>query len=385
MKAYIICFVIVPLFTYIAEKNFNKKNTKNGIIFSVIAILIPTFFAAIRDINVGRDIGVYVKPILEIANSFSFNEYMLSYKVMKLEKGYSVFVYLISLFTTNVHVLMFFIQLIPCTLVYLFSYYNKKDIRMWFVMLVYLLTWYLRSYTIMRQSIAVGLIMISIITLERKKYLKTLLLFIIAVLFHTSAIFSVGIYVIMFISNSKRFSRKNKIIIYCFILVILGILVSTYQNILYFFTYNINLLPTKFYEYLNSEYASDRISISIVETVFRIIWVVLGGLRLVIKNNETSKDEYVKYYLFLIIEMFLYVISFKVGNAVRIGYYYVYPGMLYVIPSLLKIFKRDKVNQSIACVSYILILFLFWFYKYPIQKNCETFPYRTSVVRLFNE
>lgn len=42
MKAYIICFILTIIFTYLAQINFKKNYKTLGIIWSILAILVPT-------------------------------------------------------------------------------------------------------------------------------------------------------------------------------------------------------------------------------------------------------------------------------------------------------------------------------------------------------
>lgn len=385
MKAYIICFVLTMIFTILAENNFKKNNKRIAIFFSIFAIFIPSFICGIRAFGVGRDIGIYVIPALEKAISSDFSTYINSYVASKNEIGYMIFVYIISYFSSNLNVLLFFIQLIPVIAVFIFAYYYREEIPMWFVMLTYLLTWYLRSYTIMRQSIAVAFILLSIITFEKKKMLKTAILFLLAFVFHKSTIIAIGIYGIIWLCNTKKLKNRDKMIIYIFLLILVCVALFTYEQILNFFTYEFKILPERFVGYLDSEYANDEMQISITETVFRLIFIILGLLYILLHRKKDKLDSnFVKFFLFLIVAMGPYIISFKVSNVERMNYYYYYPALLYVVPSLTKIFKNNKYNKVVSSIILIAILFIFWFYKYPIQKNCETYPYRTEIIEFLN-
>ena len=231
----------------------------------------------------------------------------------------------------------------------------------------------------MRQTISVALILLSTIKFNEKKYFRTAILFILAILFHYSAIVSIGIYILFYINNQK-FHHKLKILLYFFIFSLLIIMVIFYNELLYFFTYEIEILPEKFYLYLESDYATEGAK-SFFEIGSRCIWLLLGFLG--IKRIKDDKN-YITYYLLLVVQSILYIISYELANAERIGYYYYYIGLIYTIPSLIKMFKDNKENKVWSYLMIITILFAFWFWKYPIQKNCETYPYRTSIIKVLN-
>ena len=53
---YIITFIVTILFTYVAEKSFEKKNKAVGRFFSILAIIIPSTNLIKKKFNSGRKI-----------------------------------------------------------------------------------------------------------------------------------------------------------------------------------------------------------------------------------------------------------------------------------------------------------------------------------------
>ena len=79
MKAFLICLILTPILTYIAQlffKTNEKKKRLLGIFFSILAILVPSIIAGARNLDVGRDIGMYVTPAINSAKNNTFNNYM---------------------------------------------------------------------------------------------------------------------------------------------------------------------------------------------------------------------------------------------------------------------------------------------------------------------
>lgn len=376
MLPYILTFVVSTYFTYLVQKELEKeKKIKFKIVlYSVIALILPIFYAGAREIDVGRDIRIYVLPALKWASTRNFTSYMSIPYISNIESGYTILAYIFAKISNNLTLFLSILQVFPCVSVFYFAYKKRKTIPMWLVMLTYLLTWYCRSYTIMRQSIAVAFILISIVKFEEKKYMQTILLYILAILFHTSAVVALAIYVVIWINNNLK--SRDKIIVYIVIFSVIIIMSFFYKNILYYLTYSIELLPEKFYNYtLNEDYYLNELNVSFADTAFRVIILVMGFFLLRITSEEKTKKESLQYYLFMIMELVIYIISFKMTNATRLGYYFYYPSLLFLFPAFINIFKKDNMNRLVAHFLVVTILFVFWFYNYPIKKLCETYPY----------
>lgn len=69
---YIITFIIVILLTFIIEKFLNKQTKKSKkILFTflfIIPVIILSLLAGLRTENVGTDVKIYVKNILNLAS-----------------------------------------------------------------------------------------------------------------------------------------------------------------------------------------------------------------------------------------------------------------------------------------------------------------------------
>lgn len=384
MKGYLLCFILTIVFTYFAEINFKKEKKGFAIIFSIIAIFIPTFICGIRSSDVGRDIEIYVSPLLNSTKIMNFSEY-INFNIKYFELGYVFYVYIISKINSGLNFLLFFIQLIPCAATFIFAYNYRKQIPMWFVMTTYLLTWYLRSYTMMRQSIAVAFILLSIITFEKKQKFKTLVLFILAVLFHKSTFVAVGLYFIIFLIDTKAINNKSKFIIMMIMSIVVSIALCFYEDLIYLL-YDWGIVPTRYIDYFsNADFANETIQVSFSETLFRFVFLALGlNYCMILNKNNEKNNTFLKYFVFYLLSMGPYIISFKIINAERMNYYYYYPALLYIVPESVKIVKKDMLNKAIMTCLIVSILFVFWFFKYPIKNSCDTYPYKTDILRFLN-
>lgn len=380
MIVYIICFISSIGCTYIAQKKFEIKRKKEGIFFSILAILIPSILAGIRATTVGSDTAGYVeRSFYQALNSTSLSSFI---EKSELEVGYNVFTYIIAKIFRDIHWILFIIQLIVCSIVYKMAYDRRNQISMPMLMLVYFTVFYSMSLNIARQAIAIAIILYTIKLMEDKKYIKTVLLFWLAFQFHTSAIFALFLYIIIYI-NQKKINRKSKIMITFFMIVFLIMIVISYEQILYYMTFDLEIIPHKFYNYLNSDYVNEAIDISLIEVAFKGIWIFLSVLYIIInkKNKEYKIDSYI---MFLIIDLCMFFISAKVSNAFRMGYYYGMTAMMLTIPALTSVFKQDKTNKTISTILIGAILIAYWFYCNILYRGAGIYPYVSDIIPILN-
>ncbi len=380
MIVYIICFILSIGCTYIAQKKFEIEHKREGIFFSVIAILIPSIVAGIRATTVGSDTAGYVeRSFYQALSSTSLSSFL---ELSDLETGYNVFTYVITKIFGDVHWILFINQLIVCSIVYKMAYDRRNQISMPMVMLVYFTVFYSMSLNIARQGLAIAIILYSIKLMEDKKYVKTAILFWLAFQFHTSAIFALFLYIIIYI-NQKKINYKSRIIIMFLMVILLLLIVISYEQILYYMTFDLQIIPHKFYNYLNSHYASENFNINIMELAFKGLWIFLSILYVIVnkKNKEYKINSYV---IFLIIDLCMFLISAKISNAFRMGYYYGMAAMMLTIPALTGVFKQDKTNKIISTVLIGIILIAYWFYSNILYTGAGIYPYASDIIPILN-
>lgn len=380
MTAFLICFIFTPIFTYLAEKRFRKSSKRDrfiGLLYSIIAILIPAIIAGVRDTTVGRDIGVYVTPVIEKASTLNFWNYITT---ADNEIGYALIMYFITLFTTNVHFSLFIIQLITILFIYLFAYKKREELPMWIVLLIYLLTWYCISYTMMRQSIAVAIIIFSTIYFTKRKYFKTLLLFLLAMSFHITAVLGLVVYAIIYI-YSGRFSKKATIVITSIILV--GLLVATlfYEDLLYILTNVIKILPDRFYFYAQ-EYTAGKLYTNYSELLYKVFWLIAAAFYMF--KMRKCKSDAAKLFMLLLVDFATFIVSLKIVNIGRAGYYFFYIALFYLIPNILNLYNKKKKMKILAGSVMILAMCVFWYWKFPVNSYSDTYPYTSSILTFLN-
>ena len=297
MIPYLITFGITIVLTLLAEILIKNKQKLLGFIIIGLAIFVLSFLAGVRNDEVGKDIGVYVTPVFEWAQEMKFEDYI---ERGDIEKGYKIFVFAMTKIFNNYHVILFTMQAIIATAVYIFAYKNREKVSITLLILTYLLIFYNDTLTMMRQSIAMGFILISIITFKEKKYIKTTILYLLAIVFQNTAIIGILIYLIIAIDNTTKINKRSKFLLNSMIIIAFFTCVLLYQEILYIFTYDMPILPEKYFEYLSSSYYNESgISISKSSLIFKGIWIFIA----IYMSQLTKKQDIKTYTKFLAIDL----------------------------------------------------------------------------------
>ena len=375
MIPYLITFGATIILTYFAEILIKNKQKILAFLLIGLSIFILSFLAGVRNDEVGKDIGIYVTPAFEWAQELKFEDFIIK---GDFEIGYKLFVYIFTQVFNNKHFILFAMQAIVSTAVYIFAYKNKEKVSMTLLILTFLMVFYNDTLTMMRQTIAMSFLLISIITFKEKKYIKTLILYVLAILFHNTSIIAILTYIIIAIDNTTKINKRSKFFINAMLLIGFYACAFLYQDILYMFTYDIPILPEKFYGYLSSSYYNQNgLSISKANLMFRAIWIFIAFC-----ISQITKEQETKTYLkFLCIELGLYFISFKLPPVMRLGYYFTYPALLSMIPRTDKIFKSEKYNKIGANTLIIVFLFVYWYFTFVMHGDAGgTYPYASDII-----
>ena len=300
MKAYILIILSAGLFGILSEISFKKGHKKLGIFNLLISLFSLCFLAGVRDLTVGTDIYYY---FYQIFYDFTHTEIGIIEEFARtgVDIGFIILVYIGKIFN-NVNIAMFIVEFAVLTPIYIFAYRNRKKYSITFIILIYCLTMYVRSFNLMRQSIAISLLILSMDYFKDRNIKKSLICFIFEVLMHKTAIIGLIIYVIIYIRNTKgEIKLKNIVMIY--IVFILSIIVLEPFLV---------LTGSKYIRYLNSSIENN--TFSILRLLKKMIWIFIAGISYYIsrrqKNEEIKNELFVAFNIF-IIDFFIALISIK--------------------------------------------------------------------------
>lgn len=205
-----VALIIITITVFFTSSNVNiiignkrKISLRNiGIFLSFLILLILSTFRG----DFTTDYSNYVY-IFNRYNNISFSQFWYytfnSSSLDSIEFGYASLNFAIGLITNN-PIWIFFISslLVLSPLAYIIKKYSKNP---WFAfVLFYVIGGYFTSFNIMRHMIAVSFFVLCIVLLSERKYIKALITFLIASLFHTSVFIVSPLLLIMFFKPTLK-------------------------------------------------------------------------------------------------------------------------------------------------------------------------------------
>lgn len=363
MLVYWIFFILSFLFIAWGNK-LEKKGSKKYVFLEIIGLVLLAFLASIRGISIGTDLAHYVKPVFNATARYGLSG---NYYFKVIEVGYVFFNYIISLFCNNFNVFLFILQFF----ILAFSYYGLKKINPNHSLLIYMLfiiLYYNKSLNVVRQSMALSLILFSFQFLFKKQSKKFLFIVFLAFLFHRSAIVAIFMYPLFSLITS---SKENVKYTFVALLIILFIVFAFFDSI-FAFLINTGVLPTRYMSYLTSYY-NNQVDFEIVDLVLDVCIAILYML---FSKLFQTKEKYSKFYFFLlIIDIVFLIIGGKYSSVNRIGLYFRLPAILYFLSNFSVFIKENNTKSLFSSFLVLLIATAYWGYIYGYVNNGETVPY----------
>ena len=365
----------------------DKAKSKGKFIFlSLLALIIPCFFAAFRGEKVGTDVLQYAKPYyLEALNLSSLQSFLLQGSA---ETGYEVFVFVITKIFKNFNAILFFTEALIICPIYIVAIKNRKNCPMWVTLLVYYMIFYIASFNFMRQSIAAALLLLAYFELVEKKWLKFIILILLAQSFHNTAF--IGLAVILFgIWFYRIQSKQLRILVFVISCILLIAVLQSWQNILMWAINDVNILPRRFITYINifagghnkNSYYFILTKSNYVELIFR--WILYVVPLFLCKYSKRQSNLYNSANIILLMSVVVYTVLFVLFHtsyAVRITWYMEYFFIVWLPMSYSKLrennVKFGVVHRNTACM-FIAILG-YWFCGYMILGWHGTLPFYFS-------
>lgn len=373
MLVYIVLLILVIIFSKLIEY---KQDKKSGKIIALVLIFILSWIAGVRAINVGWDANKYVRSTFFRLNYFD-GDYVKFMASTTVEYGFSLYSYIIFHIYPNIHALLFGYSFLTTLCVFCFAFKEKNNLKLSSVIIIYYLTLYLISYNIIRQSISVSLILLSIPYLKEKKYLKCALLAILASLFHNSGVIFILIYAIYFYLNRKSTinAKMTSVLLLTIALVFITFAYPQIAKALY----RLGFLPLKYYNYIVGD---NNLDYNLSNIAINSYWVLVGLIVVRNKNEYAEKDKLAFCLMMLNISLLINIASIRTHEIYRIGYYFYYAGLMYFYPSLSNLFSKNKFNRAVikGITSMLLIVWFLWITIlgnghniYPYQSDIYTF------------
>jgi hypothetical protein len=370
---YIITFFFSILSFYIAEKCLLIRKKIAYCFFLLIAILIPSILAGCRNLEIGVDVLVYVKDLYDLAHSCTSFALFQQSLVDPVEHLYLLFTYIVASYTNNVAWLLFFIQFLIISLVYISAFKFKQHIPIWFCMLIYFFLFYGTSLNATRQTMAQAFCLLSFSFLLNRKFLKSFLVFLPALGFHVTALIYLLQYPLFFFTiSSYSISKKRMIeIALIFIASIIVIYLDTIINLLVSY----RILGDKFIKYTTDDRWGSSFPIALF--TYSLVFLMLF---LCSPKQERTEIAYYYYFRYILLSCVIFSFSGYISTLAVRGVYYFSFLFILILPMLL--FDCRKIRKPFKKMfPLILCFFLFyWFMTIMVANLSGTYPYTSKIL-----
>ena len=278
MTIYIILMLTVLLFGTAYNVNYTQKRKRN---FLILIFAIITALATLRKYTVGIDTKHYCNGYKVISNLG-----WESFQNINYEWGFTALCKLLNNISPEPQLLIIVSSLLIFPPVGMFIYKNSDDV----VLSTYLfiaLNIFSMNMNVMRQSIAVGIILLGLECLKKNKYVLFIAFVLLASLFHQSALLC--LIMLLF----YRMHYKKRTLIYTLIACVVG-----FVGFKYIFNVAVNIFED-YAGYIDSEFSVSNyfgtainLSICAIILIFGLIYYRTDGIYYLKKelNNQISYD-----------------------------------------------------------------------------------------------
>ena len=332
--------------------------------YGVILLIIALIFAIIGKENRVKNSFLIISTTLFLGFSYNMGGDWRAYKIfyeeaipklsinnlseIRFEKGYIILNYLFNELGINYEIFQG-IVLMFCIFITL-KLVEKKS-KNFYIAFVYIFIYFLFSYSaepILRQFIAITLIIIGFKYIEERKILKYLIWVFLAFQFHKSAI--IGI--LFYLSNYLNFKSMKRILICIILAFILSFNINNILDLI------IKLIPfLKIYSgYLKNEIYSSIVQRSLIGNLYLIITVCIYFAIIMYTKYE---KKYKIYLNLAILGIIFEIFANRFFILVRFNSYFVFP-----IAIVISNIDRLKFNLKIKKFFIFFILFFQIFTKY---------------------
>lgn len=357
LGTYLLYYFIVISSSIIAwfSNLFKKGRIPKWIFFS--AIIIPVVISGFRN-GVGTDFDNYVKIYDQLY--YQYPSIFSAIIDSRFEPGWVILNYLVRYIFDDVQFLFIITALLTWTFSFKAIYDNKKYISVGLSVLILLCTLYNMSFNIVRQILAVSIIMLSIKPMLDNRKWKFILIVLFASSFHYSALIFLPAYWIVDSKTEDRGLLKR-----IFIPLLAIGFVFLFQPIFSFLTNNIDAFSA--YSLYSIEFSGFSIPAILLKLPV-VLLIIINYKKLKAKNNIMHKLS-----ILYIIGLILTLLSSYSPYLNRVSFFYDVT-QVFIVPAIIKAQtnKYEKFLYTYVIVIYYLARFT---YFYLFMGDGGTIPY----------
>lgn len=341
-----------------------------GRTWSLPAVLVPAMFGGLRSVLVGTDNLTYQSYFLAIRNTSSLlsalrDDFMIRANVDPL---FIALNFLVSRFTGEYFWLTVSASLITVFFVYLAAYHARGKYDMWLVMFVYYTMYFCQTWNLVRQGIALSIVLYALHHLHRRQWWKHIFWLVVATGFHVSALTAFLLPVVVLLS--ERVSRTAAIVVVVSVVLIAALPGGPIVRL-------ISIFRPVFAAQIGPD-AGVPFSLSFTLYLFPFILLFSLLYRYSVAHDAMSHN----YYVFLWLQLIFSQFAGYFAPAARLGLYFGYP-IVFLIAGFVRLLEPIRSNRLLgtcavvaSCVAYWYVLTVLNYYGFARP----VYPYFSDVL-----
>ncbi len=366
MILYIITFVLSILCFEIGVRRLddNEELVPTSYLWIGLSMAFPVFLAALRSENIGDDVTVYVIPTFDaVIDAESFLDAVDS---LEIEFLYIVLVYAAKFISTDLWSVLMLTELCIVIPFWLAFIKLRDKLNPTFALLVFYCVLYNHTLNMMRQSIALGLIILAVAYMLEKKKGWMLFWLLVALGFHKSSVLGMALPVLYYFSHHYPLYQN----FYLYLGVFLGFvfLASSFATLIVALI-DYGILDLKYLIYTEAGVFEARVS----KSSLVLVSVELLILSIAVISYGDKFLDLNFFFLCGIVAVLFCLTGFIVVFLARISWFFHIVNFL----SMAYVFSNPYIFGDLKYMKWGFVLFLcfYWWFAFVHSGESSTIPY----------
>lgn len=361
MIIYLLCYMMVSILLY----DFERQKHQKIVIF--LCIMLLSLLAGFRDISVGTDVRIYANAVhltaAKISNTKELWNYLFNsplHIINGIESAYLFLVFIGAKIFRSLFGTLFLTSLIINIGVFVGLYHIREHISYNIAIMIYCFMFYQHTFNMMRQWMAMAIIIYGIKFIYDKNLLKYFIVVLVAMLFHRSAFIGISLYPIaMYIGKNRNLSKQAIVVMAAIIGVVF------FQPIVRTLVSS-GVMTTKYLKYAEGN------SISLFWQELAVRFPAIALCTVLYKPMKKNDEYHVFWFTIMVIEAVISQLHSIMDFATRIGSYYLVSRIIEMSMACKIGNKNQKQLSEFLVISYAVI---YWFVMYIYFGYGDTYPY----------
>ena len=366
MILYIITFVLSILCFEIGVRRLddNEELVPTSYLWIGLSMAFPVLLAALRSENIGDDVTVYVIPTFDaVIDAESFLDAVDS---LEIEFLYIVLVYAAKFISTDLWSVLMLTELCIVIPFWLAFIKLRDKLNPTFALLVFYCVLYNHTLNMMRQSIALGLIILAVAYMLEKKKGWMLFWLLVAFGFHKSSVLGMALPVLYYFSHHYPLYQN----FYLYLGVFLGFvfLASSFATLIVALI-DYGILDLKYLIYTEAGVFEARVS----KSSLVLVSVELLILSIAVISYGDKFLDLNFFFLCGIVAVLFCLTGFIVVFLARISWFFHIVNFL----SMAYVFSNPYIFGDLKYMKWGFVLFLcfYWWFAFVHSGESSTIPY----------